>query len=95
MPCRVLETPQLVLLSEEVVDGIEDEIDQWVLLVRAGCARHVAHCYVDVRPAGLLPKPGDHVGRELDPVNSNPTLCQWESDPTSTDCELERRVPAG
>lgn len=88
----VFETPHLTILGEEVVDGIEDQVDQWVPIAWGRCAFHVAHRHVDLVAIGLVSDPTDHVRRQFDPIDADAALGEWDRDTTGTDRELERRT---
>ena len=83
----------LRVLRRQVADRVEDEVDERERPVDAR-GREVADRDRQLRAAGLRAELGDHVLREVDPVDGHAALRERQRDPPRPDRELERRAVA-
>src|SRR4051812_36660725 len=90
----VLEAPDLCVLTCQVDDGVEDQIDE---VERAGdCrGRHVAKRHREFRPAPLGAELVDHRRRQFDALHRNPAGDQRERNTPGPDRELGRGPAVG
>jgi hypothetical protein len=81
--------PDLVVLGEQIADGVVDEVDQPVG-ASGRDAGHVAHGHLEVVAVRLLAHPVNHVLRQLDAVHAHARLHERQGDTTGTHGELQR-----
>src|SRR5262249_19335153 len=90
----VLEAADLVVLGEQVADGVVDEVDQPVAPPGGGPG-HVAGCHLDGVAAGLFAHPVYHVRGQLDAVHAHARSGERQGDAAGTHRELQYVTPAG
>ena len=89
MAGAVLEAPHLVVLGEQVADGVIHQVDEAVG-ASGGDAGHVTDRHLEDVAAWLLPHPLDHVRRLLDAVHADARPGQRQGDPAGAQGELQR-----
>jgi len=89
----VAEAVDLGVLGGQVHDRVEHQVGEpeGPLYLRR---REVADAHPDPAHRGLRLQPGDHGGREVDPVHGHTSLAEGEGDAPGADTELERPAVA-
>jgi hypothetical protein len=90
----VLEAADLVVLAEQVPDGVVDEVDEPVG-ASGGGAGHVADGDLHGVASWLLAQPVDHSLGLLDAVHADAGFPERQGDPPGAHGELQRVPPAG
>jgi len=85
----VPEAGDLRSLRRQVHDRVEHDVGQRERPPDPR-GRHVTDRHVDTLGPRLLSQPGHHGARELDPVDRDATLGEWQRDPAGPDAQLER-----
>lgn len=86
--CRIREASDLLLLRDEVSDGVENEVDKPERAVDAR-AGHVADRHLEVATPRLLTQLLDHGLRQLDSTNLDAAGRQRERNSSGAYCKLE------
>ena len=92
VPGGVLEAADLVVLGEQVPDGVEHQVDQ-PIGVTGGGRGHVAHGHLHLVAARLLAHPVDHVLGQLDAIHAHAGRPQRQGDAPGTTANSSASLP--
>ena len=91
---RVLEAGHLFVLSREVHNRVEDQVDERELDIESRRS-HVAFYGADATTVRLCKQPGQHVGGQFDAENVKATAGEWNRNTPGPYGELEYRPTSG
>lgn len=88
VPGSVGEAANLAVLGQQVVDGVVDQIDEWVP-ARQRHARHVANRHAHCLTPRLFPQPLEHGLGQLDAIDADTARRERQCNTPGADGELE------
>ena len=94
VPGGVLEAADLVVLGEQVADGVEHQVDEPIGAPGADPG-HVAHGHLHLVAAWLLAHPVNHVLGQLDAVDAHPGCPQRHGDASGAHRQLQHLPSTG